>query len=68
MSIPIEKIVGHNKKTSKVKYLVRFKGLTSDEDEWVYERQIENKELIKEYEKGVKEIFNTNKQNIEKHF
>lgn len=49
MSVEVEKVVGHKREHGKVKYLVRFQGLTADEDCWFYEDQIKKKELIEQY-------------------
>ncbi|EAY05512.1 hypothetical protein TVAG_081040 [Trichomonas vaginalis G3] len=49
MAVEIEKIVGHKKDKGKLKFMVRFQGLTIDEDCWFSEDQIKNKDLIDKY-------------------
>ena len=48
-SFGIEKIVGHKFYKNKKRFLIRFSGLTADEDCWFPEEQIPDKEMISKY-------------------
>ena len=45
----IEKIVGHKIVKNRKSFLVRFEGLTADEDCWFKEEQIPDKKLVAQY-------------------
>ena len=57
-SFEIEKIVGHKINKNKKSFLIRFSGLTADEDCWFPEEQIPDKDMIKKYQEKAPNIPN----------